>query len=57
LQTYRYIVQKDPRRDELQELLPEAGSRSRPFSLIYPDRRHTPLRVRAFIDFLIAELR
>jgi DNA-binding transcriptional LysR family regulator len=35
----------------------EAGGRSRPFSLIYPDRRHTPLRVRAFIDFLIAELR
>ncbi len=56
LQTYRYIVQEDLRRGELQELLPDAGGRSRPFSLIYPDRRHTPLRVRAFIDFLVAEL-
>jgi DNA-binding transcriptional LysR family regulator len=56
LQTYRYIVQDDLNQGHLQQLLPEAGGRSRPFSLIYPDRRHTPLRVRAFIDFLTAEL-
>jgi DNA-binding transcriptional LysR family regulator len=56
LQTYLYIVQDDLNQGHLQQLLPEAGGRSRPFSLIYPDRRHTPLRVRAFIDFLTAEL-
>jgi DNA-binding transcriptional LysR family regulator len=56
LQTYRYIVQDDLNQGHLQQLLPEAGGRSRPFSLVYPDRRHTPLRVRAFIDFLTAEL-
>ncbi|MGJ7497293.1 LysR family transcriptional regulator [Variovorax sp. RT4R15] len=56
LQTYRYIVQDDLAQGRLQELLPEAGGRSRPFSLLYPHRHHTPLRVRAFIDFLLAAL-
>jgi len=56
LQTYRYIVQEDLAQGRLQELLPEAGGRSRPFSLIYPNRHHTALRVRALIDFLLAEL-
>ena len=56
LQTYRYIVQEDVAAGRLQELLPEAGGRSRPFSLIYPNRHHTALRVRALIDFLVTEL-
>jgi DNA-binding transcriptional LysR family regulator len=56
LQTYRYIVEEDLAQGRLQELLPEAGGRSRPFSLIYPNRHHTALRVRALIDFLVAEL-
>jgi DNA-binding transcriptional LysR family regulator len=56
LQTYRYIVAEDLAQGRLQELLPEAGGRSRPFSLIYPDRRHTSLRVRVFIDFLVARI-
>jgi DNA-binding transcriptional LysR family regulator len=55
-QTYRYIVQDDLAQGRLQALLPEAGGRSRPFSLIYPNRHHTALRVRAFIDFLMTEL-
>lgn len=55
-QTYRYIVQDDLAQGRLLELLPEAGGRSRPFSLIYPNRHHTALRVRAFIDFLLKEL-
>jgi len=56
LQTYRYIVQEDFAQGRLVELLAEAGGRSRPFSVIYPDRTHTPLRVRAFIDFLVEEI-
>lgn len=56
LQTYRYIVRDDLAQGRLKELLPEAGGRSRPFSLIYPDRRHTALRVRVFIDFLAHEI-
>lgn len=56
VQTYRYIVQDDLAAGRLQELMPEAGGRSRPFSIIYPDRQHTALRVRSFIDFLTEEL-
>ena len=56
LQTYRYIVEDDLRSGRLVELLPETGGRSRPFSLLYPDRQHTALRVRAFIDFLADEI-
>jgi DNA-binding transcriptional LysR family regulator len=56
LQTYRYIVQEDLSQGRLLELLPEAGGRSRPFSLLYPNRRHAALRVRALIDFLVEEL-
>jgi DNA-binding transcriptional LysR family regulator len=56
LQTYRYIVQDDLAQGRLQELLPEAGGRSRPFSIVYPAREHTALRVRALIDFLVEEL-
>lgn len=56
LQTYRYIVQDDLAQQRLRELLPESGGRSRPFSIIYPNREHTALRVRAFIDFLVEQL-
>jgi len=56
LQTYRYIVQDDLAAGRLHELLPQFGGRSRPFSLIYPNRQHTPLRVRALIEFLVQEL-
>ena len=33
---------------------PFAG-RSRPYTLLYPDGRHVPLRMRVFIDFLMAQ--
>jgi DNA-binding transcriptional LysR family regulator len=56
LQTYRFIVQDDLAQGRLQELLPVSGGRSRPFSIVYPNRQHTALRVRAFIEFLIEEL-
>jgi DNA-binding transcriptional LysR family regulator len=56
LQTYRFIVQDDLAQGRLRELLPEAGGRSRPFSIVYPNREHTAFRVRSFIDFLSEEL-
>ena len=56
VQTYRYIVQEDLTSGRLIEVLPALGGRSRPFSLLYPNRQHTALRVRALIDFLIREL-
>jgi DNA-binding transcriptional LysR family regulator len=52
-QTYRYIVEKELAEGTLVEVLPEFGGRSRPFTLLYPHGRHVPLRLRAFIDFLM----
>ena len=56
LQTYRYIVEDDLAQGRLLELMPESGGRSRPFSIIYPNRQHTALRVRSFIEFLAEAL-
>lgn len=56
LQTYRFIVQDDLARGTLVELLQAYAGRSRPFSLIYPANRHMPLKVRVFIDYLLAAL-
>lgn len=55
MQAYRFTVQDALARGELVEVLGEYGGTSRPFMLIYPQARHMPLRVRAFIDFLFAE--
>lgn len=56
-QTYRFIVEEDLRTGRLVEVLPQYAGRSRPFCLIYPHNRHVALRVRAFVDFLVGELR
>jgi DNA-binding transcriptional LysR family regulator len=56
-QTYRFIVDADLKAGRLVELLPQHGGRSRPFCLIYPHARHVALRVRAFVDFLVEQLR
>jgi len=56
-QTYRFIVDADLREGRLVEVLPQHGGRSRPFCLIYPHGRHIALRVRAFVDFLVEQLR
>lgn len=56
LQTYRFIVEEDLARGELVELLQPYAGRSRPFSLIYPANRHMPLKVRVFIDHVLAAL-
>jgi DNA-binding transcriptional LysR family regulator len=55
-QTYRFIVEKELADGSLVEVLKPYGGRSRPFTLLYPQNRHMPLRVRAFIDFLIEQL-
>jgi len=56
VQTYRYIVDQDLARGDLVELLPQHGGTSRPFILLYPHARHLSLRVRTFVDFLVAKL-
>ncbi|MBH3412285.1 MULTISPECIES: LysR family transcriptional regulator [Pseudomonas] len=55
MQAYRFTVQDALASGELVEVLAAYGGTSRPFMLIYPQARHMPLRVRAFIDFLFAE--
>lgn len=55
-QTYRFIVEKELADGSLLEVLKPYGGRSRPFTLLYPQNRHMPLRVRAFIDFLVEQL-
>ncbi|MFZ5937228.1 LysR family transcriptional regulator [Pseudomonas putida] len=55
MQAYRFTVQDALASGELVEVLGAYGGTSRPFMLIYPQARHMPLRVRAFIDFLFAE--
>src|SRR5687767_3691742 len=56
VQTMRFIVEDDLKRGVLKELLPQFAGAVRPFSLIYPSARHMPLRVRVFVDFLVARL-
>lgn len=52
-QTYRFMVQDALDAGELVEVLPQFGGRSRPFSVLYPQGRHLPLRMRVFIDHLL----
>jgi DNA-binding transcriptional LysR family regulator len=55
-QSYRFTVDEDLREGRLVELLPQHGGTTRPFILLYPHARHLSLRVRTFVDFLMAEL-
>lgn len=52
-QTYRFIVEQELEEGTLVEVLQPFGGRSRPFTLLYPHGRHVPLRLRAFVDFLM----
>jgi DNA-binding transcriptional LysR family regulator len=54
-QTYRFVVEKELTDGTLIEVLKPFAGRSRPYTLLYPDGRHVPLRVRVFIDFLMAQ--
>lgn len=52
-QTYRFIVERELAAGSLVEVLKAFGGRSRPFTLLYPHGRHVPLRLRAFVEFLM----
>lgn len=56
LQTYRFIVEDDLRSGALREVLSDYAGRSRPITLLYPQNRHVPLRVRSFVDFMVGKL-
>ncbi|WP_397472647.1 LysR family transcriptional regulator [Rheinheimera sp.] len=57
IQTYRYMFERELAQGELVELLPQYSGTSRPVYLLYPHARHMPLRLRVFIEFLLAQLR
>lgn len=56
VQIYHFIAEAAVRNGELVEVLKRFGGRSRPFSILYPQNRQLAARVRAFVDFLVAEL-
>lgn len=56
-QTYHFIAKPAVARGELVEVLQGYGGRSRQFSITYPQNRHLSARVRAFIDFMLEQLR
>ena len=56
-QVYRMFVEESLRSGELVEVLPDFAGCTRPFSLVYPQARHIPLRVRVFVDFLLEHIR
>lgn len=56
-QTYHFITAPAVARGELIEVMQAYGGRSRQFSVTYPQNRHLSARVRAFVDFLLTQLR
>ena len=54
-QTYRFIVENELADGSLVEVLKPFAGRSRPFTLLYPHGRHIPLRLKAFVDFLLEQ--
>lgn len=56
-QTYDFIAAPALARGELVEVLTTYRGRSRQFSVTYPQNRHVSARVRAFIDFMMEQLR
>lgn len=56
-QTYRFIVERELAEGSLVEVLQPFAGRSRPFTLLYPQGRHMPLRLRAFVDFIMEQQR
>lgn len=52
-QTYRFIVERELAEGTLVEVLQPFSGRSRPFTLLYPYSRHMPLRLRAFVNFIM----
>jgi DNA-binding transcriptional LysR family regulator len=57
LQTYKFIVESDLQSGALVEVLTEFAGRSRPFSLLYPQNRNMPHRIRTLVEFVLAHLK
>jgi len=55
-QMYRFVVEDDLVSGRLVEVLSEHGGTTRPFHLLYAGGGTQPARLRAFIDFVVAEL-
>jgi DNA-binding transcriptional LysR family regulator len=56
-QIYHFIAAPYVATGELVEMMAHLVQRTRPFFLLYPSNRHLSAKVRAFVDFLISELR
>jgi DNA-binding transcriptional LysR family regulator len=56
VQIYHFIAEEAVRQGELVEVVKRCAGRSRPFAVLYPQNRHMSTRVRAFVDFLVAEV-
>lgn len=56
-QTYRFIVERELAEGSLVEVLQPFAGRSRPFTLLYPQHKHMPLRLRAFVNFIMEKQR
>ncbi|MCY0914943.1 LysR family transcriptional regulator [Massilia antarctica] len=53
-QAYRLTIEEDLRKGTLVEVLSAHAGCSRPFSVMYPHGRHLSLKVRSFVEFLLA---
>ncbi len=51
-----FIVGDDLRAGRLQALLPQYRSPELTVNAVFPERRYLPVKVRAFVDFLVGEL-
>jgi len=51
------FVEKELKNGELIEVLTAFSGTSRPFSLLYPSKKHESFHIRVFIDFLMKELK
>lgn len=56
-QIYHFVAQEAVSAGRLVEVLQEAGGRSRPFHVLYPQNRHLSARVRVFIDYMLGAVK
>jgi DNA-binding transcriptional LysR family regulator len=57
VQTYDFIAAPYLKSGELIEVLKPYRGVSRPFSVLYPQNRHMPAKVRVFVEFLLQRLK
>lgn len=54
-QIYHFVASEAVAAGRLVEVLQEAGGRSRPFYVLYPQNRHLSTRVRVFIEYMLVK--